>query len=185
MSKILCIIFCFVINYTLGQPSNSARIVTTIGSHVTFNFNSISDFKDGITKDRHTRLGLQFADSTSGAITTGWDITVKASDASFIGSGGVNLMPLNVLEIKAEDAGTDALSGTFTNWQTLTNSEVDLYRHTTASGVSALTVLDPRYSTSTQIYISYRCGFTNKINGINSDYYETELEIFLRPVPWP
>lgn len=179
MSKILCIIFCFVINCSFGQPHNSARIVTMIGSHVTFNFNSISDFANGITKNDHTMLGLQFADSSSGLITTGWNIAVKASDANFIGSGGANLMPLNVLEISARNAGADALSGTFNNsmgWQPLTNSEVDIYRHTT---------FEDRYSTSTQIYISYRSGVTNKINGINSDYYETELEIFLRPVPWP
>ena len=62
------------------------------------------------------------------------------------------------------------------SWKALTNGEVNLYEHITT---------EDRYSTSTQIHISYRCGVTNKINGFNSDYYETELEIYLRPVPWP
>lgn len=146
-----------------------------IGSRVTFNFNSISDFTNGITKNNHTMLGLQFADS-AGGFETGWNVSVKASDANFRGSGGVNLMDLNVLEISATDAGSVPLLGTFTGWQALTNGEVNLYEHTT---------LEDRFSTSTQIHISYRCGVTNKINGFNSDYYETELEIFLRPVPWP
>jgi len=175
MSKIFCIIFCFVINHSYGQPFNSARIVTMIGSHVTFNFNSISDFKDGITKNNHTMLGLQFADSVGG-FETGWNVSVKASDANFRGSDGVNLMDLNVLEISATNAGSVPLLGNFTGWKALTNGEVNLYEHITT---------EDRYSTSTQIHISYRCGVTNKINGFNSDYYETELEIYLRPVPWP
>ena len=145
-----------------------------IGSHVTFNFNSISDFNNGITKNNHTMLGLQFADS-AGGFETGWNVSVKASDANFEASGGANTMNLDVLEIKATDAGSvPALGGNFTGWQILTIGEVNLYEHPTR---------EDRFSTSTQVNISYQCGVTNKIIGSNSDYYETELEIYLRPTP--
>lgn len=177
MSKILFIIFCFAINHSYSQAFNSARLTTMIGSHLTFNFNSISDFNSGIIKNNHTMLGVHFVDSSGGASVTGWNITVKAVDANFEGSGGANTMDLDVLEIKATDASSFPalpLSGNFTGWQTLTIGEVNLYEHVHD---------EDRFSTSTQLNISYQCGVTNKIVGSNSDYYETELEIYLRPTP--
>jgi hypothetical protein len=176
MSKILFIIFYFAINHSYSQtPFNSARLTTMIGSHVTFNFNSISDFNSGIIKNNHTMLGVHFVDSSGGVSVSGWNISVKASDANFEASGGANTMNLDVLEIKATDAGSvPALGGNFTGWQILTIGEVNLYEHPTR---------EDRFSTSTQVNISYQCGVTNKIIGSNSDYYETELEIYLRPTP--
>ena len=179
MSKILCIIFCFILNHSLlGQADfNSARISTMVGSHLTFNFNSISEFSSGITKTNHTILGLSFSDLSGGVSVSGWKITVKAPppNVDFQGSGGINTLELNVLEIQATNAGVAVLpAGDFKGWKELSNAEQNLVEHTTT---------EDRFSTSTQVNISYRCGVTNKIFGSNSDYYEAELELWLRPVP--
>ena len=170
--------FCFILNHSLlGQDFNSARISTMVGSHLSFNFNSISEFSSGITKTNHTILGLSFSDKSGGVSVSGWKITVIAPlpNVDFQGSGGINTLDLNVLEIQATNAGVDVLpAGDFKGWKELRNIEQNLVEHATA---------EDRFSTSTQVNISYRCGVTNKIFGSNSDYYEAELELYLRPVP--
>ena len=172
--------FCFILNHSLlGQDFNSARISTMVGSHLTFNFNSISDFSAGITKTNHTILGLSFSDLSGGVSVTGWKITVRAVpfDVDFQGSGGINTLDLDVLEIQATNAGVGAFilpPGDFKGWKELSIIEQNLVEHAT---------IEDRFSTETQINISYRCGVTNKIFGSNSDYYQAELEIYIRPMP--
>ena len=74
--------------------NNTARLVTIIGSQVSFNFNSISKHSAGITKPNYTRFGVELADTvTGGSGITGWKIEANpaAGFASFIGNGANTL----------------------------------------------------------------------------------------------
>jgi hypothetical protein len=186
MSRIFCVLFYFafttLVNGQATSPFNSARITAIIGSHLTFNFNSINKFSTGIEKSNRTTLGIHFVDSSASAVGggggaslfTGWKLTVKATDTEFTGSGNVNTLDLNVIQIEASPSLGDFTPATFSPWITLTNSKQTLVEYTTAT-------MDV-YSGSTQINISYRCGVDNKVAG-NSDYYETELDFILEPMP--
>lgn len=70
-----------------SSQNNTARLVTIIGSQVSFNFNSISKHSSGITKPNYTRFGVELADTvTGGSGITGWKIEANpaAGFASFM-----------------------------------------------------------------------------------------------------
>lgn len=176
MSRILCLMLFIIFNHLLyGQPFNSARLVTIIGSHITFNFNTIDKHSTGLTKNNHTRLGVHFVDSTAGVSVTGWKITAIPSNGAtaFEGSGGSNTMALDVLEIKATNAL--GLGGaTYNGWIALDPVALPLVESTTM----------PAFSTTHQVDISYRCGVPPKsVFGVNSDFYDVEIDFLLSPVP--
>ena len=176
MSRILCLMLFVIFSHLLyGQPFNSARLVTIIGSHITFNFNTIDKHSTGITKNNHTRLGVHFVDSTAGVSVTGWKITAIPSNGAtaFEGSGGSNTMALDVLEIKATNAL--GLGGaTYNGWIELDPLASALVESTTM----------PAFSTTHQVDISYRCGVPPKsVFGVNSDFYDVEIDFLLSPVP--
>ncbi len=109
-----------------SSQNNTARLVTIIGSQVSFNFNSISKHSSGITKPNYTRFGVELADTvTGGSGITGWKIEANpaAGFASFIGNGA-NTLNTNVLEIKAEDANANlGASSVFNGYQILGNGQ--------------------------------------------------------------
>ena len=176
---LLCCGFFYLSSYS--QVANIARLYTLIGSQENFNFSSIGKYKDGITKLKRTRLGVDF--SNDAIVYNQWEITVELPliggglPASTIDSDDpLNTLDVNVLELMSEDAGSNLTNDgitTFSNWQTLSNGMV-------------LVTSDviPANASSHQIDISYRCGVPPKsVFGDNSDYYEIELDFVLSPVP--
>lgn len=88
---------------------NSARIVMLSGGNVNFNFNSIDDFKNGITLSNQTILGIHFcdcnsefgADPVAGSSISGWDLYFDTDDANIAGQNPANTLPLCMLEAEA------------------------------------------------------------------------------------
>ena len=123
INNILLVLIIASYNVILSQ-NNTARLVTIIGSQVSFNFNSISKHSTGITKPNYTRFGVELADTvTGGSGITGWKIEVNpaAGFASFIGNGA-NTLNTNILEVKAEDANANlGASSVFNGYQILGN----------------------------------------------------------------
>ena len=173
INNILLVFMIASFNVALSQ-NNTARLVTIIGSQVSFNFNSISKHSSGITKPNYTRFGVELADTvTGGSGITGWkiEVTPAAGFASFIGNGA-NTLNTNILEIKAEDANANlGASSVFNGYQILVN------------GTPLMTsTLLPANPNSHQIDISYRCGVTNSVFDQTPDFYEMEIEFILSPV---
>ena len=173
MTRLFYVVFFFISSTTFYCQDNVARLITIIGSQVTFNFNSISKHSTGITKTNRTRFGVRFSDLTGGVSgVTGWKVTAEPLSATIEGEGGANTLNLNVLEVQATDANGGLAGSTFSGWQILGNGTPLV----TSSTIPAL-------ATNQQIDISYRCGVTNSVFDSTSDYYEIEIDFVLSPVP--
>tara|TARA_B110001452_G_scaffold24060_1_gene19054 strand:+ start:1167 stop:1667 length:501 start_codon:yes stop_codon:yes gene_type:complete len=166
-------VFFLISTTTFYCQDNIARLITIIGSQVTFNFNSISKHSTGITKPNRTRFGVRFSDLTGGASgVTQWKVTAEPASATINGDGGSNTLNINVLELQATDANGGLVGSTFSGWQILGNGN---------PLVTSSTI--PASATTHQIDISYRCGVTNSVFDSTSDYYEIEIDFVLSPVP--
>ena len=173
MTRLFYMLFFFILTTTFYSQDNVARLITIIGSQVTFNFNTISKHSTGITKTNHTRFGVRFSDLTGGASgVTQWKVTAEPASATIDGDGGANTLNLNVLELRATDANANLAGSIFSGWQILGNGN---------SLVTSFTI--PASATTHQIDISYRCGVTNSVFDSTSDYYEIEIDFVLSPVP--
>lgn len=168
---LICYLLCFVSTFS---QDNTARLVTIIGSQLTFNFNSISKHSTGITKTNHTRFGVEFTDLTGGASgVTQWKITASpAAGYASLNGNGTNTLNMNVLETQATDANGGLLGSSFSGWQILGSGN---------ALVTSSTI--PANPNNHQIDISYRCGVTNSVFDSTSDYYEIEIDFILSPVP--
>ena len=174
MIRYIFFIFCFFLSSLYFAQDNSARLVTIIGSQLTFNFNSINKHSTGITKSNYTRFGIEFTDLTGGASgVTQWKITSSpAAGYASLNGNGTNTLNMNVLETQATDANGGLIGSTFSGWQILGSGNALV----TSSTITA----NPN---NHQIDISYRCGVTNSVFNSNSDYYEIEIDFILSPVP--
>ena len=173
MNRIFYVVFFLISTTTFYCQDNIARLITIIGSQVTFNFNSISKHSTGITKTNRTRFGVRFSDLTGGASgVTQWKVTAEPASATINGDGGSNTLNINVLELQATDANGGLVGSTFSGWQILGNGN---------PLVTSSTI--PASATTHQIDISYRCGVTNSVFDSTSDYYEIEIDFVLSPVP--
>lgn len=173
MNRIFYVVFFLISTTTFYCQDNIARLITIIGSQVTFNFNSISKHSTGITKPNRTRFGVRFSDLTGGASgVTQWKVTAEPASATINGDGGSNTLNINVLELQATDANGGLVGSTFSGWQILGNGN---------PLVTSSTI--PASATTHQIDISYRCGVTNSVFDSTSDYYEIEIDFVLSPVP--
>jgi hypothetical protein len=104
---------------------NSARLSLLTGSNLNFNFSSLNDYKNGITLEDFTVLGITICDCTSeigadpvaGSTITGWDLYMDTDEPFLNGSPG-NTLPLCFLE--AEASTRNGLVGVnYTGRQTL------------------------------------------------------------------
>ena len=165
------------------DAQNYARLTMIEGAAINFNFNSIEKMKNGITLNDATIIGVTVPDSVGDPLTevVHWEIQFKANNgaATIEGESVGNSLPLNVLELKADDnLGLGTGPGSWI--------ELD------AGYQVLLTTNDPNNIgltntgwTSKQIGISYRCGAnaggTNSVFGYPTDYYSVEIEILFVP----
>ncbi len=147
---------------------NSARLSMLSGSSVDFNFQTISDYKNGITKSNSTVMGISIcncnseggtsADPIAGSTITGYSIYLDTDDPNFTGLNPVNSLPLCALEASATVSAGFAASAV-----TVTGTKVALDQIPTAGGPifqednSPLQIAD-RFWTTDQISIDYFMG---------------------------
>lgn len=94
----------------LNIDFNSAALNIMKGANLEFNFQTISDYRDGITMNDATVLGVSICDCVSegggspdpypGSTITGYSIYFDSDDAQFNGMSGATL-PLCILEASA------------------------------------------------------------------------------------
>jgi hypothetical protein len=174
------LVFLFFSGKIISQEWNSARLVLLYGSNITFNFNSINKFTNGIELANATQLGISLYDSNQpGHDLEGFDLNIRSFNGAVNIKGDVYNLPLNQVRVKAENAlGLGA--GTSAGYLELSSGWTTLFSYTNAS-FSNLT-WDQH-----QLYISYDCGVpvssggNGPLLGIPADFYTVEVEIELVP----
>ena len=163
-------------NSTVMGQDNTARLTTLIGSHIEFNFNTIDKYRNGIRITDGTTLGISMEDLTGGTLI-GWHLDVQSflSQPTIDGGGG-NSLPLNVIQIEANDASGNLGTATFNGLQDLS----------IAPGNELMNTTDPAHIPANanihQVNLSYECGIGNgSLLGSTADYYTIEVEVILIP----
>lgn len=174
----LIIVFLFNLGLVFAQEANYARLVVIYGNNIPFNFNTISDYENGIRIEDGTILGITMVDSASNLPTVhGFDLQMKTFNGQAVIQGsGANSLPLNSIEVEASDfSGLGA--AIYSGLQPLSPGWTKLVQYTDGA---APPFNDLNYSTH-QIRISYECGKNISLLGEVSDYYNVEIEFELIP----
>jgi len=184
VSEILLVsVFLFLFADCLSQEYNYARLSVLYGNNISFNFRSISDYKDGIRIDNGTLLGITMADSNNVAATLeGFSLRFRAfnSQASIEGTAG-NL-PLISIQLEATNSmGLPAPEAFYTGLQDLSTAWIDLVQYI-QNPVSPPDFTNLNWANH-QVNISYECGIGNgSLLGMRPDYYTVEIELQLIPI---
>jgi hypothetical protein len=174
------LLFLLLPELSYTQELNGARLALLYGGNITFNFNSISKFANGMELINATQLGITLADSNQpGYDLEGFDLNIRSFNGSVNIKGDIYTLPLDKIRLKAENAlGLGA--GTSFGYQDLTTGWTTLFSYTNP----AFTNLTWN---SSQLYISYDCGIpisaggNGTLLGQPADYYSVEIEIELIP----
>ena len=196
-SRVFAIFISFLFSLSAFSQDGSVRVKVFSGSNLDFIFNSISDYKNGVTYPNYTILGIE---ATEGAPTdrTNWEVTVRAENASlpipldgFLhGSNNANTIPLSVIEVRAEPnpvcplppaacpVNPDPLG---LGWIPLSNVPQLIIDSKALGGGDNIppTLL----TTDTQVNISFRCGFGGTLLGEPADYYADDIWLDINFVP--
>ncbi len=172
----LIIIFISVnilFNSSFGQVSVRISILT--GANVSFHFNLLSKYDNGIVYNDFTKIGITFSDP-SGPDSV-WQMEIKAIQGTVNGSGA-NTIDLDRIRVKTTDGtgGTNpALLYTVdihaTEWIELTNA----YQQIVDDGPVGTT-------SSSIVNISWDCGVTNSVTNSAPDFYVVDIDILVSAI---
>lgn len=144
--------------------------------------------KNGITIANGTIIGVTVPDSVGDpkSEVARWEIQFRAYNGAvdIQGEGVGNSLPLNVIEVKADDQlGLGIGAGV---WTELDAAYQVLFTTNDAANIG----LANTGWTNKQFSLSYRCGAngsppTNSVFGYPSDYYTVEVEVLFVPYDTP
>ncbi|NPA67259.1 MAG: hypothetical protein GXO50_01485 [Chlorobi bacterium] len=159
--------------YGYGQNTTS-RLTIQSGGSLSFYFNSLDKYKNGIAYPNWTSLRIYYNDTTdtggTGTYPT-WKLDVKALSSSLTGDAG-NTLDLDLIEIEAASV-TGVTNATLTGIHALSDSDVSL--------VTDGDITDPGTAT---VMINYYFGQSKTISGNgltdqnplpNPDYYTVDI----------
>lgn len=175
-----------------STPGGSVRLTVFGGSNVDFVFNSISDYKTGITYLNYTVIGISVTDEIGDNNPLGgdgiddytnWNITFQADDAdgdgSLTGTNPANTIPFSTIEVSATIASGCITCNVFGSpWVPLAAAPSPFLVDGSLGGADQIEDLPSPENLSytlDQINISYRCGFTTSLLGEAPDYYSDDI----------
>lgn len=179
----------FGISRTAVCQYNTARLVLASGGSLTFNFNSIADYKNGKTDLSGTVLGISIADNPLDPnVVDGFELYVNTPDVVIQGENIVNTLPLNTIVLDAtiiSGLPTSTLNPMLPS--ALVNGAPPLPAPPTGLLLLSCTGLCtdvPAVSSTDMIRITYAVGTTagNNLLGQESDYYTVEIDYWLWPL---
>jgi hypothetical protein len=150
------------------------------GSSIPFNFNTLDKFKKGIEVLSGTQLGISMADSSKvGHSLEGFVLNFRAFNSQPNIKGDVFTLPLNKLRVKAENSmGLE--TGVSKGYMDLTTDWVPLFTFTRLPWTNLNWA-------NNQLRVSFECGKpvveggNGSLLGVESDYYNVEVEFELVP----
>ena len=176
----------------LFSQDGSVRVRIFAGGTLDFVFNSISDYKVGITYLNYTVIGVE---ATEGVPTnrTAWTLEVSADDADadgfLTGTDPANTLPFSSIEVQATSISSCVPVPCPINlfgspWVPLAVLPTIIADGNAAGGADDIVpgISELAYTTD-QINISYRAGFTTSLLGEQGDFYADEInfDIFIFP----
>lgn len=191
--RIIAFIFCIIsFAYSYSQDG-SVRVRVFAGGNLDFVFNSISDYKTGITFLNYTVLGIEATDLAGGIDRTAWRIEVSADDADgnglLDGTNPANTLPFSTIEVQATSIASCVPLPCPINlfgspWLPLATAPTIIVDGNAAGGADDIIAgVSELAFTTDQINISYRVGFTTSLLGEQADFYSDEINfvIFISP----
>ena len=185
MQSIISVIFLSVVFSCSALSQSSVRIAIYGGGNLDFVFNSISEYKTGITHTNFTLIGIEVIDGPDLPIDVDyitWELRFEADDANldgfFNGTDPANTVPLGVVEAQATlSAGCVSCNFFGSPWIPLSGASTLLVDGNAAGGADDI---PPNLATPIdQISISYRCGVSASLLGETADFYADDIFIDL------
>jgi hypothetical protein len=177
---------------SLFSQGGSIRLAVYSGGSLNFVFNTISDYKTGITYTNWTQLGLEVVDDVALPDYSTWSLTIEADDADadgfLTGSNPINTISFGAIEVQANISSGCASCNVFGSpFVPLSAAPTIL-----ADGSSDVDCPCPPGDqiptnlgiTTDQIFITYRCGVPpNRLMGETADYYADDIVFTLEMQP--
>jgi hypothetical protein len=182
-------------NLLFGQastPGGSVRLTVLGGGNVEFIFNSMNDYKVGVTYNNWTTLGISVRDEAgdinlpAGDDYTQWQLSFQAQDADgdgfMNGTNAVNKILFSSFELKATVGAGCATCNVFGSpFVALAVAPGAVLVDGSNGGgwppdqIRDVPSADNLTFGSDQVNISYRCGVTTSLLGSPADYYSDDI----------
>jgi hypothetical protein len=179
-----------------STPGGSVRLTLLGGSNVEFMFNSMNDYKSGITYSNWTTLGISVRDEAgdinlpAGDDYTNWQLTFQVLDADgdgFItGTNPANKLLFSTVEVKATIAAGCPTCNVFASPYVALTAALVIIADGSLGGADQIEDVPSAENLTfgtDKINISYRCGFTTKLLGKPADYYSDDIVFTLTMSP--
>jgi hypothetical protein len=180
---LVCLFLILICGSGKTQEWNYARLVLVYGGQIPFNFNSVSDYADGIEVLEGTILGITMVDSAqAGHDLQGFELNIRSFNGATEIEGDANNLDLNTIRLQANNYIGFGSGLTTLGYQDLSVGWTNL-----CSYLDADAVFDNLSWDTHQISISYDCGIpvsaggNGSLEGAPSDFYHVEIEIELIP----
>lgn len=176
------------------SQDGSVRVRVFTGGNLDFVFNSISEYKVGITYLNYTVIGIEATDPAGGTDRTAWRVEVSANDGDgdgfLTGTDPVNTLPFSTVEVQATSVASCVPVPCPINlfgspWVPLAVVPTTIIDGNAAGGGDD--IIDGGISelafTTDQVNISYRAGVTTSLLGEQADFYSDDInfDILLTP----
>jgi len=161
----------------------SVRVQVYSGGNLDFVFNSISDYKTGITYTNFTLIGIEVTEPLVGDTYETWELEVSADDADadgfLTGTDPANTLPFSSIEVQATLAAGCPSCNFFGSPFVPLAPDLGIGLNTVLVDGNLLGGVDdipPNLAIATdQINISFRCGVTTSLLGETADYYSDDI----------
>lgn len=175
-----------------STPGGSVRLTILGGGNVEFIFNSMSEYKLGVTYNNWTTIGISVRDEAgdinlpAGDDYTQWQLSFQAQDADgdgfMNGVNALNKILFSSFELKATIAAGCGTCNVFASpFVALAVAPGAVLVDGSNGGswppdqISDVPSADNLTYVADQINISYRCGVTTSLLGQPADYYSDDI----------
>jgi len=143
--------------------AGSVRVTVYGGGNVQFVFNTLGNYKNGITLNNWTNIGIDVQDLVPLPDFAGWQLSVSAEDAdldgSLTGSIPANTIPFSNIQVRATpNIGCVNCSFLGSLWVNLVAQPASTVIIDSSPDPLPGGYLTPRAGLTDQFHVSYRCG---------------------------
>jgi hypothetical protein len=168
---ILFFVFFIFFKFTWSQPYTTARLTVLTGNQVVFNFNLLSKIENGIILNDWTQLKIEYTDSTaSGAEGTGWELDVRTNGTYLVSEyGAVTSFTPEYIQLTTSYSGIGNTANIVTDHD-LSSSDTPIATYNSGSVIGLKGI----------VTITYKCGTSGQLIGLESNYFSTDLVFTLK-----